>query len=234
MKKRIGISFSKTNFEYYWNWFAERKLQDDIEPVELSFVKNNVDDISSCDGFVLTGGIDIDPSLYNGNNVYNKRPDVFQTERDHFEEKIFRCAEENKLPLLGICRGFQMVNVLLGGKLIQDLGTSGNKIHCKEESDKEHEVTIEKNTLLYDIAGQDHGKVNSAHHQAIDKLGNGLKINSRSEDGVIEGFEWEDRSRKPFLLCIQWHPERMFRLQLENSPLSKNIRSRFVDEIKKI
>ena len=234
MKKKIGISFSKTNFNYYWDWFAVPELQNEIELVELSFVKNNVRDISSCQGFVLTGGIDIDPSLYKGNTDYNKRPDSFQPERDGFEGKIFVHAQESQLPVLGICRGLQMVNVLLGGQLIQDLGTEGNKIHCKEESDKQHEIAIEKGTLLFDITRQDYGNVNSAHHQAIKKLARGLRINARSADGVIEGFEWEDGNRKPFLLCIQWHPERMFRLQLENSPLSKNIRSRFVEEIKKI
>jgi putative glutamine amidotransferase len=231
MKKKIGISFSKTNFIYYWNWFSTEDLKNDLELVELSFVKNNVDDISGCDGFILSGGVDIDPSLYNGTRSYKGKPDEFQSDRDAFEGKIFEYAQKNKLPVLGICRGLQMVNVLLGGKLIQDLGATGNKIHCKEDQDKRHEIIIEKKTLLHDIIEMDHGKVNSAHHQAIDTLGKGLKVNARSDDGVIEGFEWSDRSDKPFLLCVQWHPERMFRMEQENSPLSKKIKDTFIEEI---
>jgi len=233
MKKKIGISFSKTNFIYYWNWFSAEDLKNDLELVELSFVKNNVDDITGCDGFVLSGGVDIDPSLYNGIDSYTGRPEEFQSDRDAFEKKIFEYAQEKKLPVLGICRGLQMVNVLLGGKLVQDLGISGNKIHCKEDQDKQHEIIIEKKTLLHDIAEIDHGKVNSAHHQAIDELGEGLKVNARSGDGVIEGFEWSNRSDKPFLLCIQWHPERMFRMELQDSPLSKKIKDTFIEEIQK-
>jgi len=233
MKKKIGISFSKTNFTYYWDWFTANDLNDELELVELSFLKNNVDDIIACDGFILSGGVDIDPSFYHGHPDYNKRPETFQTDRDLFEKKIFDHAQNNKLPVLGICRGLQMVNVLLGGKLIQDLGANGNKIHCKEEQDKEHEVVVEENSLLYDISHVDHGKVNSAHHQAIDKLGAGLRVNAKSSDGVVEGVEWSDAAGKPFLLCIQWHPERMFRIGLGDSPLSKNIKDRFIREIYK-
>lgn len=233
MKKKIGISFSKTNFSYYWDWFTANDLNNELELVELSFLKNNVDDIAACDGFVLSGGVDIDPSLYHGHPDYNKRPETFQTDRDLFEKKVFDHAQKNKLPVLGICRGLQMVNVLLGGKLIQDLGADGNKIHCKEEQDKEHGVVIEQDSLLHDISQVNHGKVNSAHHQAIDKLGAGLRVNAKSADGVIEGVEWSDATGKPFLLCIQWHPERMFRMELGDSPLSKNIKDRFIREIYK-
>ncbi|MBS1596950.1 MAG: gamma-glutamyl-gamma-aminobutyrate hydrolase family protein [Bacteroidetes bacterium] len=234
MKKKIGISYSRTNFSYYWEWFAPEESANTLDRVKLSFEENNLADIKNCDGFIITGGVDINPDLYNGARDYDGKPtDGFQPDRDSFEKKIFEYAQENKLPVFGICRGFQLVNVLLGGKLIQDLGIPGNKIHCKVEQDKQHEVIVEKNTLLHDITGVDHGKVNSAHHQAIDKLGNGLAVNARSADGVIEGFEWADHPDKPFLLCVQWHPERMFRMQLENSPLSKNIKERFIEELLK-
>jgi len=233
MKKKIGISFSKTNFSYYWDWFTRDDLQDEMELVELSFVKNNVDDIAKCDGFILSGGVDIDPAFYHGNINYNKKPEEFQTSRDEFEKKIFEHANEKKLPVLGICRGLQMVNVALGGNLVQDLGEAGNKIHCKEDQDKRHTVTVQPNTLLHDISDVDVGEVNSAHHQSIGKLADGLKTNARSGDGVIEGFEWSDKSNKGFLLCVQWHPERMYKMQLENSPLSKKIKDRFIDEVQK-
>ncbi|HET6995434.1 MAG TPA: gamma-glutamyl-gamma-aminobutyrate hydrolase family protein, partial [Chitinophagaceae bacterium] len=112
MKKRIGISFTQTLFENYWNWFTPRDLGDDLELVELSFEKNNTEDIYGCDGFLLTGGIDVDPVFYKGNASYENSPASFQPGRDRFEEKIYRYSQANSLPLLGICRGMQLVNVL--------------------------------------------------------------------------------------------------------------------------
>ena len=105
--------------------------------IELNFEKNNSEDIYQCDGFVLTGGVDTHPSFYNGETVYNNSPSAFQIERDLFEEKIYRYSQLNKLPVLGICRGMQLINVLEGGKFIQDLD-NGNERHRKEESDKVH------------------------------------------------------------------------------------------------
>ena len=131
MKKKIGISFTRTNFQYYWNWFSTEDLSDKIELIELSFEKNNIDDFEKCDGFVLTGGVDIDTSLYGGASSYNHQPDQFQRERDLFEEKIFRYSQFHQLPVLGICRGLQLVNVLLGGKLIEDIDEA-NLVHKKD------------------------------------------------------------------------------------------------------
>src|SRR5258706_3770884 len=179
MKKKIGISFSRTNFEYYWNWFTTRDLKDDIQLIELSFEKNNTEDIYKCDGFVLTGGVDVHPSFYNGKTIYNNSPSFLQLRRDLFEEKIYRYSQSNKLPLLGICRGMQLVNVLEGGKLIQDLD-NGNERHKKESSDKEHTIITDNDTLLHKIAGAVSGHVNSAHHQAIDPkaIGHNLMANA--------------------------------------------------------
>jgi len=212
MKKRIGISFTKTNFQNYWNWFTVADLQNDIELVELSFEKNNTDDIFTCDGFILTGGIDIEPSFYNEDSSYANAPDTFQEDRDSFEKKIYKYSQLHQLPLLGICRGMQLVNVLQGGKLVQDLGTLNN-IHKKEGSDKQHEVKVEKTSLLGETVDALTGKVNSAHHQAVAEnvLGRNLKVNaySNSEDKTIEGIEFENKSGKAFMLCVQWHPERL-------------------------
>jgi putative glutamine amidotransferase len=232
MKKRIGISFTKSSFQNYWNWFTKEDLLDDIELVELSFEKNNTEDINKCDAFILTGGVDTHPSFYNGETDYNNSPSAFQIERDLFEEKIYRYSQTNKLPVLGICRGMQLINILHGGKLIQDLD-KGNARHRKQETDKEHPVIVEKNSLLYNISGSFEGNVNSAHHQAIDPnaIGHNLMINARDKnDNVVEGLEFKNKSGKAFMLCVQWHPERM--KDREENPFSKNIKKQFLAAVR--
>lgn len=233
-KMKIGISFSTTNFANYWNWFLDKDIRLDFELVELSFQKNNMKDIEDCDGFVLTGGTDIEPSSYRGASTYEFMPDEFQLERDKFEEKIYRHAQEFGKPVLGICRGMQLVNVLEGGRLIQDLAMA-NHMHRKTTDDKEHLIHIEKGTLLDDIVGRESGKINSAHHQAVDPnaLGKNLMVSAYAEggEGIVEGIEFRDKQNHPFMICVQWHPERM--KQKDKSPFSKNIKARFLAEIKK-
>jgi putative glutamine amidotransferase len=233
MKKKIGISFPKTKFEFYWNWFTPEDLQDEIELIKLSFEENNVEDIYKCDGFVLTGGVDIDPSFYEGSNDYKNNPGIFQPERDRFESKIYRYSQLKNLPVLGICRGMQLVNVMQGGKLIQDLDT-GNKKHNKEENtDNEHRIITQEDTLLYEITGNLSGHVNSAHHQSVDpnSLGTNLKVNAYDDDAnIIEGLEFSDKTGKAFMLCVQWHPERM--KDKEENPFSKNLKDQFISAVK--
>ena len=233
MKKKIGISFTKTNFQNYWDWFTPRDLEDDIELIELNFEKNNSEDIYQCDGFVLTGGVDTHPSFYNGETDYNNSPSTFQVERDYFEEKIYRYSLLNTLPVLGICRGMQLINVLEGGKLIQDLD-NGNERHRKEESDKVHSIVTEKNSLLHKVSGSLTGRVNSAHHQAIDPngIGDNLMVNAYDDDDekIIEGLEFKNKTGKAFMLCVQWHPERI--KNKEENPFSENLKKEFLTAIR--
>lgn len=227
---KIGISFSETNFGNYLQWFKEQDATD-LEIVELSFEKDNIKDLESCGGLVLTGGIDIDPTFYGSKAAYPHAPKEYSIVRDKFEIEAFKLAQKNNIPILAICRGLQLVNVICEGTLIQDLGDEKlNKIH-KGNPDKKHTVNIVDNSLLKDITHLSSGLVNSAHHQAIDKLGNGLLINSRAVDGTIEGIEWIDKKNNPFMLAVQWHPERME--NKENNELSKNIKERFITEVKK-
>ncbi len=235
MKKKVGISFTHTNFRHYWNWFVLQDLRDDLDLIELSFEKNNVADIAACDGFILSGGVDVDPSFYSGKKVYGNSPAAHKQERDIFEEKIYRCSQANKLPVLGICRGMQLINVLHGGKLIQDLGP-GNARHKEEVTDKEHTIITKKDSLLYEITGAVTGHVNSAHHQGIDfpAIGENLLPNVYDEEDntLIEGMEFRDKTNKGFMLCVQWHPERM--RNKEANPFSQKIKERFLEEIRKI
>lgn len=234
MKKRIGISFSRTNFNYYWDWFTKEDLAADTELVELSFEKNNTEDMHTCDGFVLTGGVDIHPSFYGGEETYLHAPGEFEIARDVFEQKIYQYSQQHSLPLLGICRGLQLVNVLEGGNLIQDLGQR-NAMHRKESgSDKKHLLEISGSSLLAEIVASHAGEVNSAHHQAVQPgtIGDSLMVNASADDSVIEGLELKDKSDKAFLLCVQWHPERME--DRATNPLSIKIKERFLQEIRAV
>ncbi|HEY1872625.1 MAG TPA: aldehyde dehydrogenase family protein, partial [Chitinophagaceae bacterium] len=228
MKKKLGISFTKTNFQYYWNWFTSVDLKGDVELLELNFEKNNSEDIYQCDGFILTGGVDTHPSFYNGKTDYNNSPSVFQVERDLFEEKIYRYSQLHKLPVLGICRGMQLINVLEGGKLIQDLD-NGNERHRKEDADKIHSIIAEDHSLLHKVSGSLSGSVNSAHHQAIDPdgIGDNLIVNAYDDDEkIIEGLEFKNKKDKAFMLCVQWHPERI--QDKEANPFSENLKKEFL------
>jgi putative glutamine amidotransferase len=235
---KIGLTY--TGFEHkhknYINWLKspDSDQDDKIEIVTLSVERNNAVELEDCDGLVLSGGIDSDPVFYNGSVDYPNKPDEgWHTERDLFEKSLYESALKKSIPILAVCRGLQLVNVIQGGTLNQDLGELNESHKTEEELDKEHTVNIYRGTLLSEIAQVETAKVNSAHHQAIKKLGEGLMINCMAEDGTVEGAEWKEKEHKPFLLCVQWHPERMYKFQLQDTPLSKNIRVRFIEEIKK-
>ncbi|MBB6271023.1 putative glutamine amidotransferase [Pedobacter cryoconitis] len=234
MKKKIGISYTETNFHNYWNWFTDADLGDEIELIKLSFEKNNLEDLQECDGFLLTGGIDVEPSYYDGPKNYPYKPAQFLPERDHFEKLIYKYSQAHKVPVLGICRGMQYINILEGGKVLADIG-GANEIHKKQTLDKVHHVKIGHNSMLYAIIGLEKGIVNSAHHQGVtnNTLSNNLIANSYSltSDQLIEGLEFKDKTDKSFMLAVQWHPERM--KEKEVNPLSQKIKERFIEEVKK-
>ena len=227
---KIALTYTGSD-EKHNNYVRWLKANDDIAVIKITVDDNNLHEVKDCDALVLSGGVDIHPEFYSQHTDYANAPESFHKERDQFELAAFQSALENNKPVLGICRGLQLVNCFFGGNLKQDLGSDLNKIHRSEKKDKAHGLTIEKGTVLHEIIQAERGVVNSAHHQAVKKLGEGLKVNCMADDGTIEGFEWADASDKPFLLCIQWHPERMFQFGLEHSPLSKNIRDTFIEVI---
>ena len=234
---KIGLTYTgdKEKHQNYINWL---KGDDDISILVLSAEENNAELLKECDGLVLSGGIDIYPLYYGSNELnYTNGPAQFQKQRDEFEIAAFHHMQEQNKPVLGVCRGLQLINCIYEGTLQQDIGDESNKIHKAEiinkiQKDKAHGVDVESGTLLHEILNADRMVVNSAHHQSIQQLGKGLKVNCRSDDGLIEGFEREFPNNKPFLLAVQWHPERMYKFNLEKSPVSKAIRDRFIEAIK--
>ena len=200
--KRIGVTTSDTNFQNYPNWISG----EGVEVVLLSYEQKNTQDFDSCDGFVMTGGIDVQPAFYQNDRVDYPNTTVFNESRDLFEMQVFEYARQQNKPVLAICRGLQLVNIALGGNLIQDLQENGFENHRKgPDGDREHKIEVKPGTLLAQIAGVQQGFVNSAHHQGLDQIADGLKVSAFSEDGVVEAIEYKD-ANKPFLLAVQWHP----------------------------
>jgi len=144
---------------------------------------------------------------------------------------VLEYSQQHQLPVLGICRGLQIANVFAGGTLLPDIVANGNADHTKlgEGSDRYHSVSIKENSLLQEIVGSKMGEINSAHHQSADKIGQGLTGNAASEDGVVEGLERVQQDGKPFLLLVQWHPERMSNLE---SNFSRNIKNKFLETVR--
>jgi len=158
-------------------------------------------------GIILSGGLDIDPSRYGE----DRHPTVTRTslERDEFESTLLKEALERGLPVLAICRGMQMLNVVLGGTLIQDIPSQVGTAICHNDPEKPrntiaHEVAIAPGSRLHQILPLGRIEVNSFHHQAPKQLGKGLVPVAFSDDGVIEAVEL---AGSQFVLGVQWHPE---------------------------
>ncbi len=231
---KIGLTYTGTEKKHdnYARWI--KGDDQSIEIVRLAAEEDNLAALADCDGLVLSGGVDIDPVFYDGIIEYVKAPATgWRRDRDDFEMSALFNAFERKLPVLGVCRGLQLINVALGGSLVQDLGVQGDEIHENVTGiDKQHTVNILPGTLLSAIVKKLKGTVNSAHHQSIDRLGDNLRVNCRAEDGTIEGIEWANQENHPFLVGVQWHPERMYVNRLEDGFLYDNIRDRFIKAIK--
>lgn len=160
-------------------------------------------------GLVLSGGGDVDPFHFGE----EPRPGCGEISpyRDENELGLVRLALEAQMPILGICRGAQVLNIALGGNIFQDLGMKGGELleHYQKAPAylPYHQLRINKGTLLGRISGGETAlRVNSFHHQAIRKLGEGLIISATTSDGVIEAVE---SIHSPFVLGVQWHPEAM-------------------------
>jgi putative glutamine amidotransferase len=167
--------------------------------------------IHSLDGLLLSGGSDLDPSYYGEKPV--SELGVTLPERDAFEMALVGLALRRGMPVFGICRGMQVLNVALGGTLYQDLPSQWEQDPLKHRQDTPkwqptHEVRVSEGSYIAEVMGRESVKVNSYHHQGIRDLAEGLVVTGRSSDGVIEAVEAEDLSER-WLLGVQWHAEAM-------------------------
>jgi putative glutamine amidotransferase len=224
---RIGLTdnLNQEKFEQYGVWI--QSVHPSTEIVKLSPSLSNEREIARVDGLVLTGGGDVDPELYGYENEHGIVREVNRI-RDEFEFRLIERALDSELPILGVCRGMQVMNVYLGGTLIPDLREAGREDHERHEGrDGIHTILPVPHTMLAAVTGLGAQTVNSAHHQAVEHLGRGLMASAVSKDGVIEAAEWALKDDMPFLLLVQWHPERM---DLRDSPCARGLAGLFVRE----
>ena len=169
--------------------------------VELNDPEQAVQDALTCDGLLLPGGGDMDPKFYGQERIPAcGEPNLL---RDAAEPLLLRAFLAADKPVLGICRGIQVMNAVLGGDLYQDIKPFEHLPHNGHWA-KVHTVTVRRGTLLSRVLGQDTVLVNSQHHQAVDRVAPGFTLAALSEDGIVEAIEKPDAG---FCLGVQWHPE---------------------------
>ncbi len=177
------------------------------------------------DALLLGGGVDVDPARYGQAQLENGSVEV-DSERDRIDFHLFEEARRRGAPVLGICRGLQVVNVALGGTLVQDIPTErpSDVVHARE-SDKtrrDHAVAVEPGSRLARLSGGAEVHVNSRHHQAIGTIAPGLAVSGTAPDGLAEAVE---DAGGPWLVAVQWHPEN---LAAVGDPVSRRLFAEFV------
>jgi putative glutamine amidotransferase len=177
-----------------------------ILPV-VSDIDNIESQVQMCDGLVFTGGCDINPRFFNGKS--NAKSGFSYLRVDEFQIKVIKKALELNKPSLCVCRGHQLLNVVCGGTIYQDISEiANNPLKHDQESPRyeaTHKIRTADNTVVREIFGEEIW-VNSFHHQCINKLGKNLKIAAVATDGIIESLQHEGKS---FFISTQWHPEMM-------------------------
>ncbi len=233
----VKILSMSTEFESMYG-FNENKIQftfeNDIKAIEnaggipvilpaLSSLEDLDALLNRLDGILITGGYDIHPMHYGEEDQHSKGllgnietledEDAglfakFSEQKDTQEMMLVKLAHERQIPVMGICRGSQVINVAMGGSLYQDIllqKASVNKHTLIEKwNTAAHAINIEKDTMLHRLLGRDSLSVNSIHHQSIKAVGKGLRVAATAEDGIIECIE---STGEGFILGVQWHPE---------------------------
>jgi putative glutamine amidotransferase len=204
-----------------------------VKPEELELVSPSDSAsprIQNYDGVLFAGGKDINPKYYQEALKYPSLAEIDE-KRDAFELELFERAHRRQLPILGICRGLQMINVKFGGTLYQDLDSEVPVEHEHMQSaprrEPTHTVTLTDPESRLGETFKGSCRVNSMHHQAVKRLGRGLKVTAHSEDGLVEAIESADAY--PFLLAVQWHPEEMV-----DGPESRKLFAQFIAKCREV
>jgi putative glutamine amidotransferase len=165
--------------------------------------------LDSVSGLVLTGGEDVDPARY-GEKRHEKVRSV-NAARDATEAALIEAAKARGKPVLAICRGIQILNVALGGTLVQDISSQWDTKIAHDEDlprdSRSHEISVEPGSLIAKAVGTERLTVNSFHHQSVKRVADGMRVTARAPDGIIEGLESTDDDW--WVMAVQWHPEEM-------------------------
>ena len=221
----IAISKASNN---YINWLKTADSTIQYTSLYSLSVDSAIAVLKTCSGLLITGGEDVYPGIY-GDAKDTSRCGKINHYRDTLEINLIIRAVEMEMPILGVCRGEQILGVVFGGELFVDIPEDYDTslIHrCEDYLNCFHMVYVEPNSLLKTICDCDSALVTTNHHQAIKVLGPDLKENSFSADGLIEGIELADPQGYPFLIAVQWHPERMD----VTNPLSGPIARVFIEK----
>ena len=224
-KKTIILSKASSN---YVKWIED----ENVIILDAYTIKNTDSILALADGIILTGGEDINPLQYNDTINFAVCGDI-NYERDTLERKLFDFAFKNKLPLIGVCRGMQMMNVASGGTLYGDIPTEiGTTVVHRNNGEVMHEIAlscenIKYINLIFPLL-KDTFLVNSWHHQGLKDISQNLNVIARSYDGLPEAVVMND-SVHPFMIAVQFHPERLGK----DNIIHRTIRESFYKEIRK-
>jgi len=203
-----GLHLSDSPVDWFFGEYARRVREAGGLPMELPMIDDPVSFVERLDAVLLTGGGDVDPERWKGPSDSSV---MVSAERDEFEFALLEAALEAGVPVLGICRGLQVINVFLGGTLVPHLEWAEGDGHSKrtrDRTERRHRVDCDPGSMLHHLYGPT-TMVNSFHHQAVDQPGTALQITARSEDGTVEGVEHESGK----VLGVQWHPEMLAELE---------------------
>jgi len=196
--ERFPRSLADVQLNVYVAEYARAVIEAGGLPVHLPLDVDPADYVGRLDGLLLSGGEDVEPALYGAlpeTDIYP--PDPL---RDRVELGFVDMAIADEMPVLGICRGLQLLNVWGGGTLHQHVPTHAR--YDVPPADRIDELSVERGTLLHELYGDQH-VVNSLHHQTVDRVADGWIVAARSGDGTVEGIEWPGHD----VLAVQWHPE---------------------------
>jgi len=221
----IAVSYISGNPEEsnYIKWLKS------VDPDLNYFVMNNMpmDSVEivfdECSALLLTGGEDIYPGRY-GQAEDTVICGTINFYRDSLEFLLIDLAMDRETPIMGICRGQQILNVAFGGSLIVDIPTRFHTLvyhRCDDWQNCYHDVNVIDNSLLSEISGVKGGRVTTNHHQAVKRLADAFRVMATSNDGLVESIGWKEASDKPYLMAVQWHPERMDSTNMLSRPLAE-------------
>ena len=216
---RIALSSGSKN---YINWVHRGDSLAEIIDLREMQVDSALKLLATCDGIIFTGGEDVVPSYYG--KAFDSVRCETNPARDVLEFALIKEALRLQMPVFGVCRGQQILNVALGGTLIVDIPSdqpSDVSHRCEDYTKCFHSVNVVRNSQLFLTSKADTGMVTTNHHQAIEKAAPGIGITAWSADSIAEAMEWAEPDGKPFLMAVQWHPERMDTLSPLSMPLIK-------------